>query len=134
MSPVWVAVPLIVATYALIMSEKVNRAILAPLGAGRLIPPVFTQSEAMASVEFNMPGPLLAMMLIVNIKRGSGLFQYLAIWSAKKVHASPRGILLMMSIVTAVFFSAFLDNVTTALPTVPVTKLITEELKVNPYP
>ena len=41
--------------------------------------------------------------------------------------------MLMMSIVTAVF-SAFLDNVTTVLLTVPVTLLITEELKVKPYP
>ena len=39
----------------------------------------------------------------------------------------------MMSIVTAVF-SAFLDNVTTVLLTVPVTLLITEELRVKPYP
>ena len=39
----------------------------------------------------------------------------------------------MMSIVTAVF-SAFLDNVTTVLLTVPVTLLITDELKVKPYP
>jgi len=31
-------------------------------------------------------------------------------------------------------FSAFLDNVTTVLLTVPVTMLITEELKVKPYP
>ena len=38
-----------------------------------------------------------------------------------------------MSIVTAVF-SAFLDNVTTVLLTVPVTLLITDELKVKPYP
>ena len=73
------------------------------------------------------------MMLIVNITRRSGLFQYVAIWSAKKVDARPWGILLMMSIVTAVF-SAFLDNVTTVLLTVPVTLLITDELKVKPYP
>ena len=36
-------------------------------------------------------------------------------------------------VVTAVF-SAFLDNVTTVLLTVPVTLLITDELKVKPYP
>ena len=41
--------------------------------------------------------------------------------------------MLMMSIVTAVF-SALLDNVTTVLLTVPVTLLITEELRVKPYP
>jgi len=131
---VWIAVLLFVATYALIMSEKVNRAILALLGAGLLILlGVVTQSEAMASVDFNTLGLLLGMMLIVNITRRSGLFQYVAIWSAKKVKASPWGVMLMMSIVTAVF-SAFLDNVTTVLLTVPVTLLITEELKVKPYP
>src|SRR5207244_8905050 len=47
--------------------------------------------------------------------------------------ARPWGILLTMSVVTA-GFSAFLDNVTTVLLTVPVTLLITEELKVKPYP
>jgi Na+/H+ antiporter NhaD/arsenite permease-like protein len=39
----------------------------------------------------------------------------------------------MISLVTAVT-SAFLDNVTTVLLVVPVTLLITEELKVKPYP
>jgi Na+/H+ antiporter NhaD/arsenite permease-like protein len=87
----------------------------------------------MAAVDFNTLGLLLGMMLIVNITRRSGLFQYVAIWSAKKVKASPWGVMLMMSVVTAVF-SAFLDNVTTVLLTVPVTLLITEELKVKPYP
>jgi Na+/H+ antiporter NhaD/arsenite permease-like protein len=86
-----------------------------------------------AAVDFNTLGLLLGMMLIVNITRRSGLFQYVAIWAAKKVDARPWGILLMMSIVTAVF-SAFLDNVTTVLLTVPVMLLITDELKVKPYP
>jgi Na+/H+ antiporter NhaD/arsenite permease-like protein len=56
-----------------------------------------------------------------------------AIWSAKKVNANPWGILVMISLVTATT-SAFLDNVTTVLLVVPVTLLITEELKVKPYP
>jgi Na+/H+ antiporter NhaD/arsenite permease-like protein len=133
-SPLWVATALFVAVYAIIMSEKVNRAIIALVGAGLVILlGVMDQKEAMAAVDFNTLGLLLGMMLIVNITRRSGLFQYVAIWSAKKVKASPWGVLLMMSIVTAVF-SAFLDNVTTVLLTVPVTLLITEELKVKPYP
>lgn len=134
LNALWIAVALFTATYVLIMTEKVNRAILALLGAGLLILlGVVTQDEAMRSVDFNTLGLLLGMMLIVNITRRSGLFQFVAIWSAKKVDASPWGILLMMSIVTAVF-SAFLDNVTTVLLTVPVTLLITDELKVKPYP
>ena len=133
-SPLWVATTLFVVTYLVIMTDRLNRAIVALLGAGLLIlVGVLDQKEAMAAVDFNTLGLLLGMMLIVNITRRSGLFQFVAIWSAKKVHARPWGILLMMSIVTAVF-SAFLDNVTTVLLTVPVTLLITEELKVEPYP
>jgi Na+/H+ antiporter NhaD/arsenite permease-like protein len=128
------ATALFVVTYLVIMSDRLNRAIVALLGAGLLIlTGVLDQKEAVAAVDFNTLGLLLGMMLIVNITRRSGLFQYVAIWSAKKVDARPWGILLMMSIVTAVF-SAFLDNVTTVLLTVPVTLLITDELKVKPYP
>ncbi len=133
-NPLWVATILFAATYAIIMSEKLNRAIIALCGAGLVILlGVADQKEAMAAVDFNTLGLLLGMMLIVNITRRCGLFQYVAIWSAKKVGASPWGVMLMMSIVTAVF-SALLDNVTTVLLTVPVTLLITEELDVKPYP
>ena len=133
-SPLEVATVLFVVTYLVIMSDRLNRAIVALVGAGLLIlTGVLAQKEAVAAVDFNTLGLLLGMMLIVNITRRSGLFQYVAIWSAKKVDAQPWGILLMMSIVTAVF-SAFLDNVTTVLLTVPVTLLITDELKVKPYP
>jgi Na+/H+ antiporter NhaD/arsenite permease-like protein len=133
-SPLWVATTLFVITYLVIMSDRLNRAIVALLGAGLLIlTGVLGQTEAVHAVDFNTLGLLLGMMLIVNITRRCGLFQFVAIWSAKKVDARPWGILLMMSIVTAVF-SAFLDNVTTVLLTVPVTLLITDELKVKPYP
>jgi Na+/H+ antiporter NhaD/arsenite permease-like protein len=134
LSPLWVAAILFVGTYVVIMSDKVNRAIVALIGAAAaILLGVLTQDEAMASVDFNTLGLLLGMMLIVNVTRRSGLFQYLAIWSAKKVQARPWGVMVMLSLVTAVL-SAFLDNVTTVLLTVPVTLLITEELRVKPYP
>src|SRR5213075_1889265 len=94
---------------------------------------ILGQDEAMHAVDWNTLGLLLGMMLIVNVTRRSGLFQYVASWATKKVNARPWGILLVMSIVTAVF-SAFLDNVTTVLLTVPVTLLITEQLGLKPYP
>lgn len=130
----WVAITLFVVTYLVIMSDKINRAIIALLGAGALILlRIVGQEEAVHAIDFNTLGLLLGMMLIVNITRRSGLFQYVAIWATKKVNARPWGILVMMSIVTAVF-SALLDNVTTVLLTVPVTLLITEQLGVKPYP
>ena len=130
----WVAAILFIITYGVVMSEKVNRAIVALVAAGlMIILGVLNQEAAIRGIDFNTIGLLIGMMLIVAITRQSGIFQYLAIWAAKKVNANPWGILVMISLVTAVT-SAFLDNVTTVLLVVPVTLLITEELKVKPYP
>ena len=132
--PLWVSAILFVATYVVIITEKINRAIVALVGAGLMISlGVLTQQAAIRGVDFNTLGLLTGMMVVVAVSRRSGMFQYVAIWSAKKVQASPWGILIMLSIVTALF-SALLDNVTTVLLIAPVTLLITEELKVNPYP
>jgi Na+/H+ antiporter NhaD/arsenite permease-like protein len=73
------------------------------------------------------------MMVIVNITSETGLFRYLAIWSAKKVQGDPVKLLVVLSSITAVC-SALLDNVTTVLLTVPVTFSITKQLKVKPIP
>jgi len=132
--PLWVSSILFIATYALIVSEKINRAIVAGLGAALMIAlGVLNQQTAISGVDFNTLGLLTGMMVIVAITRGSGVFQYVAVWSAKKVKASPWGILLMLSLVTAVF-SSLLDNVTTVLLIAPVTLLISHELKMDPYP
>ncbi len=132
--PLWVSAILFIATYAVIISERVNRAIVAGLGAGLMVTlGVLNQEAAVRGIDFNTLGLLTGMMVIVAITRRCGIFQYIAVWSAKKVHADPWGILLMLAAVTAVF-SALLDNVTTVLLIAPVTLLITEELKVHPYP
>jgi Na+/H+ antiporter NhaD/arsenite permease-like protein len=132
--PLWVSSILFVATYGIIVSEKVNRAIVSLLGAGLMIMlGVLNQETAISGIDFNTLGLLTGMMVIVAITRRSGVFQFIAVWSAKKVKASPWGILLMLSLVTAVF-SALLDNVTTVLLVAPVTLLICHELDLSPYP
>ena len=132
--PLWVSSILFVATYVVIVLDKINRAIVAGLGASLMITlGVLNQKTAISGIDFNTLGLLAGMMVIVAITRGSGIFQYVAIWSAKKVKASPWGILFMLSLVTAVF-SSLLDNVTTVLLIAPVTLLICHELKINPYP
>ena len=134
MTAMWTAVGVLVATYAVIMSEKINRSIVALLGALTMIVlGILSQEQAIEGIDFNTIGLLVGMMIIVSVTRKSGVFEYLAIWSAKKVSANPAGILAMLAVVTAVM-SAFLDNVTTVLLVVPVTLVITEQLKVNPYP
>jgi Na+/H+ antiporter NhaD/arsenite permease-like protein len=134
MTAMLVAVGVLVATYAAVMSEKVNRSIVALLGALMMILlGILSQEQAIEGIDFNTIGLLVGMMIIVAITRKCGVFEYLAIWSAKLVKARPAGILAMLAVVTAVL-SAFLDNVTTVLLVVPVTLVITEQLKVNPYP
>jgi Na+/H+ antiporter NhaD/arsenite permease-like protein len=132
--PLWVSSILFVVTYAVIISEKVNRAIISLLGAGLMIMlGVLNQETAISGIDFNTLGLLIGMMVIVAITRRSGVFQFIAVWSAKVVKASPWGILLMLSVVTAIF-SALLDNVTTVLLIAPVTLLICHELDLSPYP
>ncbi|MBK8537008.1 MAG: ArsB/NhaD family transporter [Candidatus Competibacteraceae bacterium] len=134
LNPMWYAAILFILTYVVIMTERINRAIVSLLAAGLMIfGGVLNQEAAVRGIDFNTIGLLIGMMVIVAITRQSGVFQYVAIWSAKKVNASPWGILAMLSVVTAVV-SAFLDNVTTVLLIVPVALLITEELKVKAYP
>ncbi|MBM3600336.1 MAG: ArsB/NhaD family transporter [Alphaproteobacteria bacterium] len=130
----WVSSILLIVTYIAIMTEKLNRAIVALVGAGIMIQiGVLNQEEAIKGVDFNTIALLTGMMIIVAITRKCGVFQYVAVWAAKKSNASPWGLLLMLSIVTAVL-SALLDNVTTVLLIVPVTLAVTRELEVPPYP
>jgi len=134
LDPTWVAVSILLVVYGIIMAEKFNRAVLSLLGAGLMILcGVLTQQQAIAGIDFNTIGLLTGMMVIVSISQKTGMFQYVAIKAAKAVKGSPWGILVMLSIVTAVF-SAFLDNVTTVLLIAPVTLLITDALGVRPYP
>ena len=134
LDPQWFAGGLFVVTYALIMTERVNRAIVAMFMAGLMVlGGLMSQEQAVRGVDFNTIGLLAGMMMVVSITKGSGVFQFLAIWAAKRVNAHPWGILVMLVLVTALL-SALLDNVTTVLLVVPVTLLITDALKLSAYP
>ena len=134
LNAMWVSTCVLAITYATIMSEKVNRAIVALVGAGvMIIVGVLDQDEAIKGIDWNTIGLLTGMMILVSISRRSGMFQYLAIWSAQAAKAHPAGILFILQITTAVV-SAFLDNVTTVLLIVPVTLAICKTLRVPAYP
>ena len=130
----WIATSIVVLCYAVLFTEKINRAVVALFAATVMIfCGVLTQAQAFAGIDFNTISLLIGMMIIVNITEKSGLFQFVAIWGAKKVKAHPLGILAVLAMVTA-FFSAFLDNVTTVLLIVPVTFQITRKLEITPFP
>jgi Na+/H+ antiporter NhaD/arsenite permease-like protein len=134
LNPMWVSTVILAVTYALIMSEKINRSIVALIGASVMIViGVFSQEEAIRGIDWNTIGLLTGMMILVSVSRRSGMFQYIAVWSAQAAKAHPARMLLLLQIATAVL-SAFLDNVTTVLLMVPVTLAIVKELDVPAYP
>ena len=134
LDPMWTSTILLVVVYVVIITERVNRAIIALLGAGLMIQfGVLDQTEAVKGIDFNTIALLTGMMLLVSVSRKSGMFQFVAIWSAKRAKAVPWRVMLMLSVTTAVL-SAFLDNVTTVLLIVPVTLAVTKALDVPPFP
>lgn len=129
-----IAIVIFLVAYALIISEKIHRTIIALAGGTLLILfQVISQETAFHHIDFNTIGLLIGMMLLVGVVSQTGLFTYLAIWAAKKVNAEPIKILVVIGILTAVC-SALLDNVTTVLLVVPVVFSITKLLKITPMP
>jgi Na+/H+ antiporter NhaD/arsenite permease-like protein len=129
-----IALGVFLITYAFIVTEKLNRTITAMTGGILMILlGIVNQEKALHYIDFNTIGLLTGMMIIVAITAETGLFNYIAIWAAKKVKGDPLKILLALGTMTALG-SAFLDNVTTVLLMVPVTFSITRQLRVNPIP
>ncbi|MDO3679289.1 ArsB/NhaD family transporter [Paenibacillus ehimensis] len=129
-----IAIGLFVVAYGFIVSEKIHRTIIAMIGGILMVVlGVVSQETALHHIDFNTLGLLVGMMIIVGITAETGLFKYIAVWSAKKAGGHPVRILIVLSLVTAIG-SAFLDNVTTVLLMVPVTFSITRQLRVNPVP
>ena len=132
------AVAIFAVAYALIITERVHKTIVAMAGAALMIVSgVLTQEEAFYShefgVDYNVVFLLIGMMVIVNIVRETGLFEVLAIWAAQRAGAQPFRMLALLAIITAVL-SAMLDNVTTVLLMAPVTLAITKRLDLRPVP
>ena len=129
-----IAVAVFLFTYALIIDERIHRAVAAMFGAAIVVfIGVVPWEGLLEHVDFGTIFLLLGMMIIVNTARGSGLFEYIAIRTAKLASGSPIRILILFALVTAVV-SAFLDNVTTVLLLTPMLLYVARVMKLNPVP
>ena len=129
-----IAVAVFLFTYALIIDERIHRAVAAMFGAAIVVfLGVVPWEGLLEHVDFGTIFLLLGMMIIVNTARGSGLFEYIAIRTAKLANGSPIRILILFALVTAVV-SAFLDNVTTVLLLTPMLLYVARVMKLNPVP
>src|SRR5262245_545591 len=68
LSPLWVATVILLVTYAVVISEKINRSIVALIGATLMIlVGVMDQAEALKGIDWNTIGLLTGMMILVSI-------------------------------------------------------------------
>ena len=129
-----IAIAIFIVVIASVALDKIHKATIAILGMVMLfITRIFTVQEAIEHVDFNTIGVLLGMMLFVGVVKQSGLFEYIAIKTAKLAGGNPVKILVFFIAITA-FLSAFLDNVTTVLLIGPMTITIAKLLSINPVP
>ena len=133
-TPQIAAVVIFLAVIIAIMTEKIHRAVAATAGAVLLLLiGILDVNSAVSYIDFNTVGVLIGMMLFVAVVKNSGIFEFIAIKSAKIAKGDPWRIMVLFVIITAVL-SAFLDNVTTVLLIGPMTIAITQILEINPVP
>ncbi len=137
-APFWVAISIFTVALVTIISEKIHKTIVALCGASlMLVLKIVDQHEAFHleeyGVDWNVIFLLIGMMVIINLMRPTGIFEYIAIRSAKLGRGEPLRIMIIFSVITAIL-SALLDNVTTVLLIAPITLLIADALQVDPVP
>lgn len=133
-----IAIIIFVATFAVILLERVHRTIAAMAGATvmlivGMIMGFYTQEQALRSIDFNTLGLLLGMMILVRLLERTGFFRYVAIVAGKRSGGRPWLLLVALGVATTIL-SMVLDNVTTVVLIVPVTILIAEITGINPVP
>ncbi|MBA2518262.1 MAG: ArsB/NhaD family transporter [Chloroflexia bacterium] len=134
MTEITVATTIFLITYAVIISERLDRTVVALAGGSLMIAfGVLNQQQALEAIDANTIVLLVGMMIIVNVLKRTGIFRYAGWKTAIAVKGDPWRLLVGFTLFTAVG-SAFLDNVTTILLIVPVTIAICDDLGLDPRP
>ncbi|CAA9372435.1 MAG: Na+/H+ antiporter NhaD and related arsenite permeases [uncultured Nocardioidaceae bacterium] len=132
------ALTVFVGAYTLIATERVHRVAAALGGAALMLGLGLISGETAyyseeSGIDWNVIFLLLGMMVIVGVIKRTGLFEFLAIASAKRARGRPFVVMTLLVVITAVA-SALLDNVTTVLLIAPVTFLVCDRLALPVVP
>jgi Na+/H+ antiporter NhaD/arsenite permease-like protein len=134
----YIATAVFILSYGFIISERFGKTTVALVGAGLMIilpaidaPDVFYSQET--GIDWDVIFLMLGMMIIVSILRHTGVFEFGAIWAAKRANGKPLRIMIMLTLVMALA-SALLPNVVSVLLIAPVTLLVCDRLEINPIP
>jgi Na+/H+ antiporter NhaD/arsenite permease-like protein len=134
MNLLWLTAAIFLFTYALIVSERIDRMISALLGGmAMILLGIVDQEHAFESVDWNVIFLLIGMMIIASILKETGVFQWLALQAVRLGKGSAFRVMVILSVVTAVA-SAILDNVTIVILMAPVTLFVASTLRLSPMP
>ena len=132
------ALTVFVVAFFFIATEKVNKVKVVLVAAGvmavfGLIPGAEVFFSEHEGIDWNVIFLLFGMMVIVGIIKQTGVFDYLAIWAAKKSQGRPYRLMVMLMAITGIA-SPFLDNVTTIMLVAPVTIMVCARLAIPAAP
>src|SRR4030066_455268 len=134
MNNIIISLIIFILTYAAIISEKVNRTVVAFLGAFLLLLfKIFNLNEAIGFVNWETIGLLFGMFIIVSALSEAGFFTYLALVIAKILKYSPVKIFIVFPIITFIL-SGFMDSITVMLFFATLTYELCRMLKIDPIP
>ncbi|HLF37106.1 MAG TPA: SLC13 family permease [Anaerolineales bacterium] len=138
MSPAVVAGLIFGLAIGLILTDRLDRTIIALVGAVAMIAAgtwlgFYSQEQAIQAVDFETLGLLLGMMILISLLKPTGAFEALALAAARASRGRPAVLLVSLGLVTTVL-SMLLDNVTTVVLVVPLTILVSEILALSPAP
>ncbi len=134
MNNIIISLIIFILTYAAIISEKINRTVVAFLGAFLLLLfKIFNLNEAIGFINWETIGLLFGMFIIVTALSEAGFFTYLALVMAKLLKYSPTKIFIVFPIITAIL-SAFMDSITVMLFFATLTYELCRMLKIDAIP
>lgn len=131
-----VGILIFIVTFYFIITEKIPSAWATMLGGLIMaLIGILNEAQALKAIyeRLEILFLLIGMMMMVHIISETGVFQWFAIKVAQLTKGEPFRLIVMLSIITAIC-SAFLDNVTTILLMAPISILLANELKVDPFP
>ena len=132
------ALAIFVVAFFFIATEKVDKVKVVLIASGAmavlgLVPGADVFFSEHEGIDWNVIFLLFGMMVIVGIVKQTGVFDYLAIWAAKKSRGRPYRLMVMLMLITAIA-SPFLDNVTTIMVVAPVTVVVCQRLNIAARP
>lgn len=131
-----IGVLIFIVTFYFIITEKISSAWATMLGGLIMaLIGILNKEQALKAIYERLEILLLliGMMMMVHIISETGVFQWFAIKVAQFTKGEPFRLIVMLSLITALC-SAFLDNVTTILLMAPISILLANELRIDPFP